>query len=183
MSSLGPDRARFHLTVSRQFLAKLKAAKNALSHAKPGASTEDVLEACLDLMLAERAKRNGLVEKPRKTTGPADAFADRIPAAVRREAFQRAGGRCEWRFESGDRCSSTTRLELDHVTPKALGGPPTLDNARVLCKGHNLLAARRIFGDAWMDCYARGGRGEEARGASTRSAKAANREKALRVAG
>jgi hypothetical protein len=165
---LGPDLARFHLTVSRRFIVKLKAAKDALSHARPGASTEEVLEACLDLMLAERAKRKGLVENPRKTTGPADAFADRIPAAVRRAAFERADGRCEWRFASGVRCGCTTRLQFDHVVPKALGGPPTLENVRVLCAPHNRLAARRVFGDAWMDRYERrGGRADRASPAPT----------------
>jgi hypothetical protein len=36
----------------------------------------------------------------------------------------------------------------------ALGGPSTIENVRLLCARHDLLHARRIFGDAWMDRYA-----------------------------
>jgi hypothetical protein len=49
------------MTVSRQFLAKLEAATEALSHAKPGAGMEEILEAGLDLLLEQRARRKGLV--------------------------------------------------------------------------------------------------------------------------
>jgi len=43
---------RFHTTVSKRFLAKLAAARDALSHSHPGADTETVLDAALDLLLA-----------------------------------------------------------------------------------------------------------------------------------
>ena len=42
---LDAEHVRLHLTVSRRFMAKLKEAKDALSHARPGASSEEVLEA------------------------------------------------------------------------------------------------------------------------------------------
>jgi 5-methylcytosine-specific restriction endonuclease McrA len=145
--------ARLHATVSRRFLAKLEAARDALSHAKPNASTEELLEAGLDLLLAERAKRNGIVEKPRKVSRPAKS--DVVPAHVKRAVWERAGGRCEFRLHSGGVCGSTTRLELDHVVPRAHGGPSTIDNVRLCCRGHNDLAARRMFGDAWMDRFRR----------------------------
>ena len=139
------------MTVSRRFLAKLDATKDALSHARPGASAEEVLEACMDLLLAERAKRKGLVEKPRKTARP--VTSDAIPAAVKREVWGRAGGRCEWPLDGGGVCASTLRLEFDHVVPRAHGGPSTIQNVRVLCRAHNQLAARRVFGDDWMDRF------------------------------
>ncbi len=49
---------RLHLPVSREFVAKLEAAKMALSHEMPGASMEHVFEAGLDLILA-RFRRHG----------------------------------------------------------------------------------------------------------------------------
>jgi hypothetical protein len=39
------------------------------------------------------------------------------------------------------------------VKPLALGGLSTVDNIRLLCRSHNLEAARLVFGDAWMDRY------------------------------
>jgi hypothetical protein len=155
---LDGTRARLHITVSRRLLAKLEAAKAALSHSHPGASSEEVLEAALDLLLAQRAKRKGIVEKPRKAAAPRPLRSDAIPAAVKREVWTRAGGRCEWKLESGVVCGSTLRPEFDHVTPRALGGQATTENLRLTCRSHNLLAARKAFGDEWMDRFTRDAR-------------------------
>jgi hypothetical protein len=38
--------------------------------------------------------------------------------------------------------------------PLARGGVSTVSNLRVLCDFHNQLAARRVFGEAWMDRFA-----------------------------
>lgn len=53
-----------------------------------------------------------------------------FPAKVKLAAFQRAQGRCE---------ECTARLMVgafhyDHRVPDALGGEPTLENCRVLCR-------------------------------------------------
>ena len=118
---LDAELSRLHVTVSRRFLEKLEAAKDALGHACPSGSGADILERGLDLVLAQHAKRMGLVEKPRKEPRP--SRTDAIPAHVKREVLRRAGGRrCEWRFESGERCGCRRRLELDHIVPLALGG-------------------------------------------------------------
>ena len=150
---LDAELARMHVTVSRRFLEKLEAAKDALGHACPGGSAAEILERGLDLVLAQHAKRQGLVEKPRKSRRA--SRSDTIPAEVKREVWRRAGGRCEWKFESGERCGCRRRLEYDHVEPLALGGASTIDNVRLVCRPHNLLSARQAFGDAVMDRYAR----------------------------
>ena len=150
--------SRLHITVSRRFLQKLEAARDALSHARPGASAEAILEAGLDLMLKQRAKRKGLVENPRKRAPRANP--DALTAKVKREVWTRDGGRCQWPLASGGICGSTLRVEFDHaVIPRAQGGPPTAKNLRLLCRVHNDLAARQTFGDHWMDQFTRGRRG------------------------
>jgi len=151
------ERARLHITVSRRLLAKLEAAKAALSHSHPGASSEEVLEAALDSLLAQRAKRKGVVERPR-TAVAAPVTSVGISAAVKREVWRRARGCCEFPLDSGGVCGSTLRLELDHITPRAHGGPSTVANLRVLCRAHNDLAARQAFGDMWMDRFTRSAR-------------------------
>jgi hypothetical protein len=153
---LDAARARLHLTVSRSFLEKLEAAKDALGHACPGGDAAEILERGLDLVLARHAKRRGLVERPRQRRRPSAGDTDTIPAEVKREVWRRAGGQCEWRFESGERCGCTRRLEYDHIEPVALGGKSTVENVELTCRPHNLLAARRIFGNAVMDRYAPG---------------------------
>jgi hypothetical protein len=144
------------VTVSKAFLSKLAAARDALSHSRPNATNEEILEAGLDLILAARAKRNGLVEKPLPKPRPSKAGAY-IPAHVRREVWKRDEGRCQWMFESGEICGSTYMVEVDHLHPVAHGGVATVDDCRLACFGHNQLHARRAFGDAHMDGFARGG--------------------------
>jgi 5-methylcytosine-specific restriction endonuclease McrA len=151
---LNAERSRLHVTVTNRMLRKLEAAKDALAHACPDGSAGEILERGLDLVLAQHAKKMGLVESPRKEPRPSRTNA--VPAHVRREVWRRAGGRCEFVLESGERCDCTRMLELDHIQPLALGGRSTLDNVRLTCRSHNLLAARRVFGDAVMDRYAPG---------------------------
>jgi 5-methylcytosine-specific restriction endonuclease McrA len=93
------------------------------------------------------------VKKPRETPRPSED-PDHVPAHVRRAVWQRDDGKCQWCLANGEICGSTHRLELDHVIPRAAGGPSTVENCRILCDAHNHLAARRFFGDAWIDRYA-----------------------------
>jgi hypothetical protein len=187
---LTAELSRLSTTVSRRFLQKLQTAREGLGHAIPGATTEHVLEAALDLLLEKQARARGQVKRPRAvvaspSTVPAasSAFApapnpaltpvqpaagpnfaeplhrreghrEAVPAAVRRAVWVRDAGRCTWPLDSGGRCGSTQRLELDHVVPWARDGEPTEENLRLLCGRHNQLAARRAFGDRVMGRYA-----------------------------
>ena len=153
---LTADLRRFHVNVSRRFMEKLEAARAALSHSSPSATNEEILEAGLDLILTQQAKRNGIVEKPRKEAPPAKP--EHLPAHVKRVVWARDGGRCQWRVESGGICGSTVRVQFDHIVPRARGGPPTVENIRVLCAMHNDVAARQAFGDTWMDRFTHGSR-------------------------
>jgi len=147
------DLRRFHTTVSKRFLAKLAAARDALSHSHPGADTEAVLEAALDLLLAAKDKKKGLVENPRPSPARPSASPRHIPAEVKRAVWARDGKCCRWPLASGGVCGSTTRLELDHVVPLARGGTSTVSNLRVLCDFHNQLAAKQVFGEPWMSQF------------------------------
>jgi hypothetical protein len=165
---------RLHVTVDRQFLKMLDAARDGLSHSIPGASTEQVLKAALELLLEKQARTRGQVKRPRKVAPSAASTAsptspapeplhrrsgprETIPADVRRAVWARDGGRCTWPLDGGGCCGSTHRLELDHVIPWARGSVPTVDGLRILCRPHNLLAARLAFGSRWMGRYAGAG--------------------------
>ncbi|MFL5298792.1 MAG: HNH endonuclease [Anaeromyxobacteraceae bacterium] len=163
---LTADLSRLHVTVSRRFLAKLAAARDALSHSQPGASAEAVLEAGLDLLLAERDRKRGLVKKPRKAPPAPSGRPRHVPASLKRAIFTRDEGKCQWPMDGGGVCGSTTRLELDHVVPVARGGTATLSNLRITCAFHNGLAARQLLGNRLMDRYAGRGRGAKAAEAS-----------------
>jgi hypothetical protein len=73
---LTADLRRLHITVSRQLLKKLEAARDGLSHAVPGASAEQVIEAALDLLLEKQARSRGQVKRPRSVSPlPTEAAA------------------------------------------------------------------------------------------------------------
>jgi hypothetical protein len=171
---LSADLRRLHLTVSVRLLEKIAAAREGLSHARPSATTEQVLEAALDLLLEKQARTRAQVKKPRRIASPtpaADASGtaapvhrrtgprEAIPAAVRRAVWYRDGGRCSWPLDAGGCCGSTHRLELDHVVPWARGGDATAANLRLVCHKHNTLAARQAFGARCVGRYSGSTRG------------------------
>ena len=76
------------------------------------------------------------------------------PAQVKREVMARDQGACTYKSSiTGKICGSKYQVELDHITPVALGGQSTVDNLRVLCRNHNLHEARRVFGADKMEEY------------------------------
>lgn len=150
---LTEDLRRVHVTVSRHFIAKLDAARDALSHSHPGANNEVILEAGLDLLLARHRERRGIGAKPARNGR--SAAPGRITAEVKREVWKRDGGCCRWPIEGGGLCGSTLRLEFDHVVPRGRGGSSEAENLRLLCRFHNQLTARRIYGDDLIDRFAR----------------------------
>jgi hypothetical protein len=154
---LTPTETRLHLTVSPAFLERLEQARLALSHSMPGATVEAVLSAGLDLILDRDRKRKALVANPRPAPAgaPAEPGATYVPAAVRREVWQRDQGRCQWKLDSGGTCGSRLRVEIDHVNLRCRGAKPIASELRVLCRVHNDLAAREALGDAVMDRYTR----------------------------
>jgi len=143
---------RLHMTVSKGFIEKLERARNGQGHAQPGASAEKILEAALDLLLAQQAKRRGEVKKPQQNPRPAKN-PGHVPAAVKRAVWSRDEGKCQCPLDSGGTCGSTTRLEIDHVIPRGRGGASTVENCRLACAAHNMLAARQVYGDDWMDQF------------------------------
>jgi 5-methylcytosine-specific restriction endonuclease McrA len=149
---LDADLRRLHVTVSRRLLDKLDRARHGLSHVLPGATTEQVLEAALDLLLERQARAKALVRRPRSVRAPEPAPADprAIPAAVEREVRLRDGDRCAVPLDAGGVCGSTWQVELDHLTPVALGGQATVANLRCACRRHNRLAAEWALRDRAM---------------------------------
>ena len=79
--------------------------------------------------------------KPAATATPTPkscAAGRAIPAAVRRQVWQRDGGRCSYLDRrTGRRCNSRHLIEIDHILPHALGGGADPRNLRLLCHAHH----------------------------------------------
>jgi hypothetical protein len=155
---LTAELSRMHVTVSRRFLEKLEAARDALSHSHPGAGNEEILEAGLDALIERQEKRKGLVKKP--LPNPRPSFdPDHVPAHVQRAVRERDGGSCQFPLASGGVCGSRVRVELHHRRSRHRGGLPTVENLTTLCGFHHDLETRKEFGDAYVDRVVREKRG------------------------
>jgi 5-methylcytosine-specific restriction endonuclease McrA len=139
------------LWVGREFREELEAVRTLLGHAVPSGKLEEVL---LHVLRAQRKvleRRRYGSTKPAKTTtatppAASSAHADNIPAAMRREVYEREGGTCAYIGDRHRRCGSKLRLEYQHIVPVARGGRSTLENVTLYCRAHNLLQAENDFG-------------------------------------
>ena len=157
---LTPELRRLNVTVSADFIAELEQVRAALSHKCPNGDFESVVREAFRLVLERDRKRKALTDRPRtqsKALGENDRY---VPAAVKREVWERDQGRCTWPMGDGDVCGSTHRLEFDHDLEVALGGKPTIGNIRLLCKSHNLMKAERHLGRDFMAKFRKGSSAE-----------------------
>jgi 5-methylcytosine-specific restriction endonuclease McrA len=74
-----------------------------------------------------------------------------VPAAERREVFERDGGRCSYLDSHGARCRETRYLGLHHLKPFAQGGANLASNLTLRCAAHNALAAEEDFGREFIE--------------------------------
>ncbi len=133
------------MTMTAEGYADLKRAKELLGHCIPDGDTVKVIERALRTLVEDLEKeRRSKTSRPRGS-GRASK-PGHIPAATRREVFARDGEECTYVNSEGCRCECRTRLELDHIQPRALGGGDDASNLRVRCRPHNLHAAEEVFG-------------------------------------
>ncbi len=139
---------RVEFTASAELHAKLEHARNLLSHAVPPGNLGEVFERALDELIEKETKRRqgAVSEKPRKLR-PLKEGSRHVQVSVVREVWNRDDHQCTFVDEQGRRCSERRCVTLEHVDPHARGGPPTAENLCLLCRPHNLDAARREFGE------------------------------------
>jgi len=165
LQPMAEDTYSLRVTVDAAFKAELDELKALLSHKVPTGDLGAVLREAVRCAIEKHGKRKGAVEPvrkaPKKARGPQHASPGRanartaIPAGVRRQVWKRDQGRCAWIGPDGRRCGSTWKLELHHLVEAALGGPSTVDNLALRCRGHNVLDAEATFGRAHMAQFRR----------------------------
>jgi len=142
------------LTVPKSTRDKLHYAQSLLSHAVPMDDLAQVFDRALDALISQlEVRRLGVSTRELRREGSGtegDAPSRYIPAAVRRAAWERDGGRCTFVSITGGRCRSRQFLEFDHAEPFARGGKATVDNIRLRCRAHNQQEAERVFGREFM---------------------------------
>jgi hypothetical protein len=142
---LTPDYYAMRFTAHKTLKAKLDRAQELLRF--QGANDlPSVIDRAITMLLADvEKKRFGKTAKPREVKA-ANTNSRRVPNAMKRAVCERDQNQCTYEDESGRRCSERATLEYDHIKPFARGGQTTLDNLRLRCRAHNLLAAEVMFG-------------------------------------
>src|SRR3954471_22530345 len=140
LTSLAPDRYRIQFTIGRETRDKLRRVQDLLGRSVPGGDPSVVFDRALSLLLADLEKRRfAQTDRPQspRRGNPTSRY---IPAAVRRDVWERDGGRCAF-VGTGGRCAATRFLEFHHLVPYAEGGPTIAANLQMRCRVHNIYEA------------------------------------------
>lgn len=148
VTALSPGRHHVEFTASDALRRKLERAQDLMAHRNPSRDLAAVVESAVELLLAKlERERLGKTSRPAHPRQRGQALGPvRVSQEVRRTVFERDGEQCSFQDREGNRCPATSRLELDHIKPRALGGTNDADNLRVRCAAHNLHWARKVFG-------------------------------------
>lgn len=158
---LSPTSMHVSATLSMQVYEQLQEARELLSHRLASRELSVVLESLLAIALpvlrkqkfAEASRPRAARPKGRSIDGNEAASpsqARQIPARVKREVWERDGGRCTFVGTDGHRCTCRERIEFDHRVPISKGGASTFENVRLLCRAHNQYEAERLLGEKFM---------------------------------
>lgn len=153
LEPLAPSRWRLQITADQHIHDQILRAQALMRHRNPSGDLTAIVAAALDL-LVEKLEKERLGVGARSVVESADTSTDTaltqprkaIPRATRQAVFARDGMQCSFVGENGERCPSTSWLELDHVVARALGGDNSVDNLCVRCRAHNSLRAEQDFG-------------------------------------
>jgi hypothetical protein len=142
-------RVQFSFTADERLYREVERAKELLRHTIPTGRLEDVFAAAI-MALLDKIDPVRRVHRSRTTT-PTPSRR-KISPALRDAVWRRDGGRCVFRSPDGRVCGARAGLQVDHIVPWAHGGTSNdPGNLRLLCRAHNLLEARRVFGNAAID--------------------------------
>src|SRR6185369_14205924 len=151
VAPLSAEAFAVQFTRSREADERFRYAQDLLGHqVKSGDIAEVYDRAVRELIKRLEKARFGACEKPRKNGRRTRSGSRHIPNEVQREVWQRDGGQCTFRSESGRRCEGRRTLQFDHVKEFARGGEATVDNIRLRCPGHNQYTAEQTYGAGFM---------------------------------
>jgi 5-methylcytosine-specific restriction endonuclease McrA len=157
--ALAPRRYKFEITVDQQTHDKLRTLQDLLGHQLPSADPAIIVCRAIDRLLDETLKKKAAVtDRARPSDRGSEQRNDRrrdrrtraIPAAIRREVWQRDGGRCTFVDQQGRRCRGTRAMEYHHERPYGKGGQHGAGNIALRCRAHNRYQADLDFGSEFM---------------------------------
>jgi len=154
IAPLSAETYKIRFTGSRAFRNKLRQAQDLLRHRIPNGDLAQVFEQGLDLLIAKVLKERFAVGRnPRRQLppGPVASASHEAPDSMKREVYERDGGRCAFVDEHGNRCPERRFLEFDHVEGFARTHVHDVKTSRLLCRVHNQLLAEQLYGRKFME--------------------------------
>jgi len=153
--ALAPRRYKIEISVDQETHDKLRMLQDLLGHRVPDADPAVIVSRAIDRLLADTLKKKAAltdrVQRGERRDGRrSERWARTIPAAIRREVWQRDGGRCTFVDHQGRRCRGMCSVEFHHVTPYAKGGQHEASNIALRCRAHNQYEADLDFGQKFM---------------------------------
>ncbi len=146
---LAPDRYKVQFTASAELHDKLERLRALMRSSVPNGDLVAIIEEAVTEKLERlEAQRFARIRAPRKALSGTDTASRtrQIPAAVRRAAYERDGGRCRYVDEQGRRCTARDRLEFHHGRPFGHGGDHSVENVSLVCRAHNNYLAEVDYG-------------------------------------
>jgi len=153
VSPLSEDAFKFQFTASRACHEKLRQAQDLLRHRVPNGDVATIFEKALDVLIDQVKKERfgtGRKARPARPEDVPESSSRHIPDAIKREVFERDGGRCTFTDGEGRKCSETGGLEFDHIDGFARTRLHRADRIRLLCHAHNQHAADKMYGPLFM---------------------------------
>ena len=114
----------------------------------------ELFDVALTLLINHLSKTKFAATDHPKSVRATSTRSRYIPAAVKREVWERDEGRCAFQGERG-RCTETGFLEYHHVVPYADGGATTSANLELRCRTHNVYEAEEYVAQAAESLFAR----------------------------
>jgi len=129
-------------SLEKIFTEALEALNEKLKKKKGMSSVKrDDSESSKSTFPGKESTTNGASKEPQPLNG-LSIRSRFISIHAKREVFKRSKGQCEWvANESGVRCQSRYKLEIDHILAFAKNGSNDAGNLRHLCRNHNHRAA------------------------------------------
>ena len=139
--STNPPPREIKIQISDELLGALEKLKGLLAHKHPNASTSELIEIAVNMA----NEKLDPAKKCQKAL-PAPAVKRAIPSALKTFIWKRDEGKCTYQdSKTGRRCNSIHALQMDHITPYAIGGSTSAENLRLLCAKHNRFEAAKFF--------------------------------------
>jgi len=147
---LGRERYKVQFTATREVKDLLEEARALLRHQLPSGNLDEIFAKALQLLVEETKKRRfALTDRPQRQR-PEKSTGRSIPAAIRREVYERDEGRCTFRANGGRRCEARDFLQYHHLDLWAAYGTHDVERITLRCRAHNQLDAERELGRGFM---------------------------------